>query len=93
PHTLRVEIECERRSQVEEALAAGADSILLDNMTLDEMRDARRMAGDRAILEASGGVTFESVRAVAETGVDLISIGALTHSVRAVDLSMRIEAY
>jgi nicotinate-nucleotide pyrophosphorylase (carboxylating) len=92
PHTLRIEIECERLSQVEEALAAGATAILLDNMTLDEMRTARRIAGDRAILEASGNVTLESVRAIAETGVDLISVGALTHSVRAVDLSMRIEA-
>jgi nicotinate-nucleotide pyrophosphorylase (carboxylating) len=91
PHTFRIEIECETLSQVEEALAAGANSILLDNMTLDQMRQARSIADDAVILEASGGITLDSVRAVAETGVDLISIGALTHSVSAVDLSMRIE--
>ncbi len=92
PHTFRIQIECERLSQVEEALAAGATSILLDNMTLDDMRKARRIAGDGVILEASGGVTLDAVRAIAETGVDLISVGALTHSVKAVDLSMLIDA-
>jgi nicotinate-nucleotide pyrophosphorylase (carboxylating) len=91
PHTLRIEIECERLPQVEEAIAAGATSILLDNMNPEEMRQARRIAGDKVILEASGGVSLESVRWIAETGVDLISVGALTHSVKAVDLSMRIE--
>lgn len=91
PHTFRIEIECETVPQVEEAVAAGANSILLDNMTLDRMRQARRIAGQAVILEASGGITLDSVRAVAETGVDLISVGALTHSVKAIDLSMRIE--
>lgn len=91
PHTLRIQIECETLTQVEEALAAGATSILLDNMTMDELREARRITGDAVVLEASGGVTLDSVRAIAETGVDLISVGALTHSVKAVDLSMRIE--
>jgi nicotinate-nucleotide pyrophosphorylase (carboxylating) len=91
PHTLRIQIECETLRQVEEALAAGATSILLDNMTMDELREARRTTGDAVILEASGGVTLDSVRVIAETGVDLISVGALTHSVKAVDLSMRIE--
>jgi nicotinate-nucleotide pyrophosphorylase (carboxylating) len=91
PHTFRIQIECETLLQVEEALAAGATSILLDNMTLDELREARRIVGDAVVLEASGGVTLESVRAIAETGVDLISVGALTHSVKAVDLSMRID--
>ena len=92
PHTLRIEIECERLAHVEEAIAAGATAILLDNMNPEEMRQARRIAGDKVILEASGGVSLESVRRIAETGVDLISVGALTHSVKAVDLSMRIEA-
>jgi nicotinate-nucleotide pyrophosphorylase (carboxylating) len=92
PHTLRIQIECETLPQVGEALTAGATSILLDNMTPDEMRQARRLGGDGVILEASGGVTLDSVRAIAETGVDLISVGALTHSVKAVDLSMRIES-
>jgi nicotinate-nucleotide pyrophosphorylase (carboxylating) len=91
PHTFRIQIECETLGQVEEARAAGATSILLDNMTLDEMREARRITGDGVILEASGGVTLDSVREIAKTGVDLISVGALTHSVKAVDLSMRIE--
>ncbi len=92
PHTMRVEIECETLAQVEEALAAGADSILLDNMTLDDMRRARTLASaGRVLLEVSGGVTLKGVRAIAETGVDLISVGALTHSAPAVDLSMRID--
>lgn len=92
PHTMRVEIECETLAQVEEALTAGADSILLDNMTLDDMRRARSLApAGRVLLEVSGGVTLEGVRAIAETGVDLISVGALTHSAPAVDLSMRID--
>ena len=90
PHTFRIEIECETLAQVEEAIGHGATSILLDNMALDEMRRARAIVGDAAILEASGNVTLDTVRAIAETGVDLISVGALTHSVKAVDLSMRI---
>lgn len=92
PHTLRIEIECETLAQVEEAIAAGASAILLDNMAPSEMARARKLVGDSVILEASGGITLETVRAVAETGVDLISVGALTHSPRAVDLSMRIDA-
>ena len=92
PHTFRVEIECETLAQVAEAIAHGATSILLDNMPLDEMRRAREIVGDSVILEASGNVSLETVRAIAETGVDLISVGALTHSVKAVDLSMRIQA-
>jgi len=90
PHTLRIQIECERLGQIEEAVKHGATAILLDNMSLAEMRHARQIVGDAIILEASGGVTLETVHAIAETGVDLISVGALTHSVKAVDLSMRI---
>jgi nicotinate-nucleotide pyrophosphorylase (carboxylating) len=85
-----VEVECDTLDQVREALAAGADSILLDNMTLDELRQSVALAGGRARLEASGGVTLETVRAIAETGVDFISVGALTHSVRALDVSLEI---
>ena len=92
PHTFRIEIECETRAQVAEAIAHGATSILLDNMPLDEMRRVRETVGDAVILEASGNVNLDTVRAIAETGVDLISVGALTHSVTAVDLSMRIKA-
>ena len=91
PHTLRIEIECETLDQVEEALRAGADAILLDNMGLDDIRRAREIAGDRVILEVSGGVSLETVGALAQAGADLISVGALTHSAKAVDLSMRIE--
>jgi nicotinate-nucleotide pyrophosphorylase (carboxylating) len=92
PHTIRIEIECETLAQVEEALAAGADIIMLDNMNLEAMTKARQIAGDKMILEASGNVSLDTVRAIAETGVDLISVGAITHSARAVDISMRIEA-
>jgi nicotinate-nucleotide pyrophosphorylase (carboxylating) len=91
PHTFRIEIECETLAQVEQAVAHGATSILLDNMALDDLRAARKIVGDAVILEASGNVNLDTVRAIAETGVDLISVGALTHSVKAVDLSMRIE--
>ncbi len=90
PHGFRIEIECETLEQVKQAFTAGADAILLDNMTVEQLREARRIAGDNVILEASGGVNLDTVRAVADTGVDLISVGALTHSARAVDLSMRI---
>ena len=92
PHTLRVEIECETLAQVEEARRAGADAILLDNMSLEDIRRARALAGESTILEVSGGVTLETVREIAETGVDVISVGALTHSARAMDVSMRIVA-
>jgi nicotinate-nucleotide pyrophosphorylase (carboxylating) len=92
PHTFRIEIECETLAQVEEAIAHGAGTILLDNMSLDDLRRARAIADKGILLEASGGITLETVRAIAETGVDLISVGALTHSPKAVDLSMRIEA-
>jgi nicotinate-nucleotide pyrophosphorylase (carboxylating) len=90
PHTLRIEIECATLAQVDEALAAGADAILLDNMTVETMAKAVRRVNGRALLEASGGVTLETVRAVAVTGVDLISVGALTHSAPALDLSMKV---
>ena len=86
------QVEVERLDQLEVALAAGANMILLDNFDLEQMRAAVRITAGRAKLEASGGVTLESVRAIAETGVDRISIGALTKDVKAVDLSMRFEA-
>ena len=90
PHTIRIEIECETLAQVEEARNAGADIIMLDNMNVDEMKRARQLVGDKMILEASGNVSLDTVRAIAETGVDLISVGAITHSARAMDISMRI---
>ncbi|MGH8013408.1 MAG: carboxylating nicotinate-nucleotide diphosphorylase [Candidatus Binataceae bacterium] len=91
PHTLRIEVECETLAQVEEATQAGADAILLDNMSPENMRQARALTGAGVVLEASGGITLTHVREVAEAGVDLISVGALTHSPKAADLSMRIE--
>jgi nicotinate-nucleotide pyrophosphorylase (carboxylating) len=87
---LPIEVECDTLEQVEEALAAGADAILLDNMSVDELRAAVELARGRARLEASGGVTLDTVRAVAETGVDEISIGALTHSAPALDVSLEL---
>jgi nicotinate-nucleotide pyrophosphorylase (carboxylating) len=91
PHTLKIEVEVETLEQLEEAIAAGADGVLLDNMEPSMMAEAVRRAGKRVLLEASGGVTLENVREIAATGVDLISVGALTHSARAVDISMEIE--
>jgi nicotinate-nucleotide pyrophosphorylase (carboxylating) len=88
---LPVQIEVETLEQLDLALAAGAGSILLDNFDLEAMREAVRRNRGRALLEASGGVTLESVRAFAETGVDRISIGTLTKDVRAVDYSMRLD--
>jgi len=85
---LKVEVEADTSEQVEQALNAGADVILLDNMTLDEMRNAVRFVKGRAKLEASGGVNRQTVRGIAETGVDFISVGALTHSARAVDIAL-----
>jgi len=83
-------IEADTLEQVEEALAAGANHILLDNMTPDELREAVALVAGRAKTEASGGVTLDTVRAIAQTGVDFISAGALTHSARAVDFSMEL---
>jgi nicotinate-nucleotide pyrophosphorylase (carboxylating) len=88
---LPVEVECDTLEQVSEALAAGADAILLDNMSLDELRAAVELARGRARLEASGGVTLDNVRAIAETGVDEISVGALTHSARSLDVSLELS--
>jgi len=86
-----VQVEVETLEQLEEALAAGATLILLDNFDLDGMRAAVRLAQGRAELEASGGVNLETLRAIAETGVDRISVGALTKNVQAIDLSMRFQ--
>jgi nicotinate-nucleotide pyrophosphorylase (carboxylating) len=88
---LPIEVECDTLEQVSEALDAGVDAILLDNMTLDELRSAVALAGGRARLEASGGITLENIRAVAETGVDEISVGALTHSARSLDVSLELK--
>ena len=86
-----VEIECQTLDEVRAAVEAGAPRVLLDNMSLDEMREAVASSGGRAELEASGNVSLETVRQIAETGVDFISVGALTHSAPALDLSLIIE--
>ena len=90
-HTIKVEVEVETLEQVREAVAAGAHIIMLDNMPVDTMRQAMEIVAGRAVVEASGGIDLETVRAVAETGVDLISIGALTHSAKALDISLDLE--
>jgi nicotinate-nucleotide pyrophosphorylase (carboxylating) len=87
---LPIEVECDTLEQVSEALAAGADAILLDNMAPDGLLAAVVVVAGRARLEASGGVTLENIRAIAETGVDEISVGALTHSARSLDVSLEL---
>ena len=93
PHTMKIEVEAETLQQVEECLASKVDIIMLDNMDLDSMREAVKLVNGKALVEASGGITLENVRQVAETGVDVISIGALTHSAVACDISMQITAH
>jgi nicotinate-nucleotide pyrophosphorylase (carboxylating) len=91
PHTLRIEIEVTTLDELAQALEAGADIVLLDNMDVTALRKAVTMTKGRALLEASGGVTLESVAAIAATGVDLISVGALTHSAPALDISLDLD--
>lgn len=94
PHTLRIEVEVTTLAELDEALAAGADIVLLDNMDTCTMREAvrcRAAAGSSALLEASGGITLSRIPEVAETGVDLISVGALTHSAPALDISLDLD--
>ena len=88
----KIMVEVRNAAELDEALALTPDFLLLDNMSNDEMRAAVEKAGGRVRLEASGGITLDTVRSVAETGVDRISVGALTHSVRALDISLRIRA-
>jgi len=92
PHTLKIEVEVTTVEEAGEAIEAGADIIMLDNMSVEEMRRAVKSIGGRVLVEASGGVTLDNVRSVAETGVDLISVGALTHSVKALDISLELQA-
>lgn len=90
-HAVKIEVECDTLDQVRQAADAGADIILLDNMTPDELREAVYIISRRALSEASGGVNLQTVRAIAESGVDIISVGALTHSARALDLGLDVE--
>ena len=87
---LPIEVECDTLAQVTEALDANVDAILLDNMSTDELVSAVALVQGRARLEASGGITLDNVRAIAETGIDEISIGALTHSARSLDVSLEL---
>ncbi len=89
-HLSKIEVEVENLTELKEAVHAGADVIMLDNMSIEDMKEAVKMAKGKAILEASGNMSLERVRDVAETGVDLISVGALTHSAPAADISMKI---
>ncbi len=91
PPKLKIEIEVRTPQEAAEAAEAGADIIMLDNMNLEDMRQAVQLIKGRALVEASGGITLDRVRAVAETGVDLISIGALTHSPKALDISLELD--
>lgn len=88
PHYMKVEVEVEDVSEAREALDAGAEILLLDNMGLEQMAEVVKLAGGRAATEASGGITLDTVQAVAATGVDSISVGALTHSAKALDISL-----
>jgi nicotinate-nucleotide pyrophosphorylase (carboxylating) len=91
PAGIKVEVECDTLDQVKTAIDVGADVIMLDNMSLTDLRDAVRMVDGRAVTEASGGITLEAVRRIAETGVNWISVGALTHSVPALDLALDFD--
>jgi nicotinate-nucleotide pyrophosphorylase (carboxylating) len=91
PHTLRIEVEVTTLAELAEALDAGADIVMLDNMSVADMREAVAQTNGRALLEASGGVTLATIREIAKTGVDLISVGALTHSAPALDISLNFD--
>ena len=90
-HTFKIEVECESLAMVQEALDCGVEIIMFDNMDLDEMREGLKLVNKRAITEASGGVNETTVVAIAETGVDVISVGDLTHTVKAVDISLDVK--
>jgi len=90
-HMIKIEVEVRNFEELEKALAAKADVIMLDNMTCEEMEKAVQIVNGRAILEASGNITLENISQVAKTGVDIISLGSLTHSVKCFDISMKIK--
>jgi len=91
PHTMHIEVEVDRLDQLDAVLAAGVGTIMLDNFSLEDLRAGVAHIAGRATVEASGGVSLDTVRAIAETGVDVISVGALTHSARALDLGLDID--
>jgi nicotinate-nucleotide pyrophosphorylase (carboxylating) len=89
-HTVHVEVEVDRLDQIEEVVAAGVDTIMLDNFAPDELRQGVAIVAGRALVEASGGVTLATIGEIAATGVDLVSVGALTHGARALDLGLDV---
>ncbi len=91
PHTAHLEVEVDRLDQIDDVLAANVDTILLDNFSIEDLRTAVQQIDGRALTEASGGITLDRIRDIAATGVDLISVGALTHSVRALDLGLDMQ--
>lgn len=91
PHTVHIEVEVDRMNQIPGALEGGADTIMLDNFTVSQLREGVEMIGGRAVVEASGNVTVDTVAQIARTGVDVISVGALTHSVKSLDLGLDIS--
>jgi len=91
PHTIKIEVEVESIKGVKEALEKEADIIMLDNMSSEEMKRSVKMIGDRAISEASGGITLENIEEVAKTGVDIISVGALTHQIESIDIGLNLK--
>jgi nicotinate-nucleotide pyrophosphorylase (carboxylating) len=92
PHTTHLEVEVDRLDQIEPVLASGeVDTIMLDNFSLDDLRAGVEIVGDRALVEASGGITLDTIADVAATGVDVISVGALTHSVPSIDLALDVR--
>ena len=91
PHTTHLEVEVDRIEQIEPVVAAGVDTIMLDNFTIDELREGVRIVAGRCLVEASGGVNLDTIAQIAATGVDIISVGALTHSVRALDLGLDVD--
>lgn len=90
PHTLKIEVEVNDIRGLKEAIKAGADAVLLDNMSLEEIREAVSIAGGRVLLEASGGISLETIEKISKTGINLISVGAITHSARSVDISLEV---
>jgi nicotinate-nucleotide pyrophosphorylase (carboxylating) len=91
PHTMKLEVEVDRLDQIPPVLAAGVDIIMLDNFNLDDLRAGVALIDGKAVVEASGGVNLDTVAAIAATGVDVISVGALTHSARALDLGLDVQ--
>jgi len=90
-HTTHLEVEVDRLDQIEAVLAGGVDTIMLDNFTLEDLRTGVAMIAGKCLVEASGGVNLNTVRAIAETGVDVVSVGALTHQIHSLDLGLDLE--